>query len=60
MKTAYDLAMELVQSTIRLEELMNKKQRVRNIDEDKRLDKEIDNEDLELHRIKDELKSIKL
>lgn len=57
---AYDLAMELVQSTLRLEDLMNEKELNGNLSEGVRLDRMIDAEEVKLHEIKNRLKDIKL
>ena len=58
MNNCYDKAMEFVQLTIKMEELMNLKEKAKTVSESEKLDDRINALDIELHNIKRSLSKI--
>jgi hypothetical protein len=60
MKTAYDLTRNFLTVLSDIDATLDKKSKVRNVSEQARLDKEIDNLEVKMLEIKNQLKNIKV
>jgi hypothetical protein len=60
MKNAYDLARELITVLADIDSTLDKKSKTKNVSEQTRLDKEIDNLEIKMLEIKNQLKKIEV
>lgn len=60
MKNAYDLARELITVLADIDRILDKKSKTKNVSEQTRLDKEIDNLEIKMLEIKNQLKNIEV